>query len=46
MNAIEADRIVCDWSIKFSVPLTEEQLNALVDAIAEFDAPDGRVCEE
>lgn len=30
----EFDRIVCKWSLDKGVPLTEEQLNSLVDRLA------------
>lgn len=29
------DKIVCQWSVEFAVPLTEEQLNTLVNRLAD-----------
>lgn len=34
MSPAEVDKIICEWSIEMSVPLTEEQLNELVDRLS------------
>lgn len=36
MSPAEIDEIVCQWTIDMGVPLTEEQLNELVDRLSKL----------
>lgn len=39
MTKEQVDKIVCGWTIQFGVPLTEKQLNSLVDLIHDDEDP-------
>jgi hypothetical protein len=35
MSPSEIDKIICEWSMENGIALTEEQLNTLVDKLAD-----------
>lgn len=39
MDPREIDRIVCAWSMKHGIAMSDEALNALVDALSLASAP-------